>query len=282
MLLSVVLPLLFVLIVVPIVFLLYGIARWQSATGNRLERLEGTRSQLPTRTFDPNELAPLPEPVQRYFNAALTPGQPLIAVAELGHIGQLSVSERWAPFRSSQTVCTHRPGFDWDARIRRAPGVQVFMHDTYIAGEGSMKAALSGLFVVADHGDGLRLAQAGMMRFLAEAVWYPTKLLPSQGVAWEAIDETCARATLTDGDTSVALVFGFDETGMIRSARADARYRPDHGDLIETPWEMSFRGYETRSGMRVPIHGEAAWILPTGPSPYWRGQLAEALYKFAP
>jgi hypothetical protein len=43
------------------------------------------------------------------------------------------------------------------------------------------------------------------MRFLAEAPWYPTTLLPGQGVRWKAIDDSTASATIQDGDTRVTL-----------------------------------------------------------------------------
>jgi hypothetical protein len=284
MLLSIILPLLFVLICVPIVVVLYGITRWQSDTIALRARLEASRSRAGTRIFDTQELNGLPDPVQRFFQAALTPGQPLIAVAELGQSGQFNLSEtneQWARFSATQIVVTQRPGFDWDARIRQAAGIHIFVHDTYIAGEGVLKAALFGLITLAKQRDRLKLAEGDLMRFLAEAAWYPTKLLPSQGVQWEAIDEDSARATITDRNARVSLVFGFDDAGMIRSVRADGRYRTDKGKQVETPWEGRFWGYEIRSGMRIPIQGEAAWILPSGRHPYWRGQVTEVLYKFA-
>ena len=73
------------------------------------------------------------------------------------------------------------------------------------------------------------------MRFLAEAAWYPTALLPSQGVRWDAIDDTSARASLVDDVTTVSLVFRFDVQGLIYSAHAAARYRTVNGALVATP-----------------------------------------------
>ena len=40
------------------------------------------------------------------------------------------------------------------------------------------------------------MAEGELMRFLAEAAWYPTALLPSQGVRWQGADERSAFATL--------------------------------------------------------------------------------------
>ena len=78
-----------------------------------------------------------------------------------------------------------------------APGLNVLVHDAYIAGEEFLQADLLGLVTLADIRDTSEAAQGEQMRFLAEAAWYPTALLPSQGVRWEAIDDLSARATLT-------------------------------------------------------------------------------------
>jgi hypothetical protein len=68
--------------------------------------------------------------------------------------------ERWAPFTSDQTATMRRPGFDWDARIRMAPGVNVYVHDAYVAGKGMLHAAVLGLVTVADQRDTPEIAQA--------------------------------------------------------------------------------------------------------------------------
>ena len=126
-----------------------------------------------------------------------------------------------------------------------------------------------------------QLSQAALMRYLAEAVWYPSKLLPSQGVVWQAVDDSTALATLSDDEIQVSLTFHFDESGMVRQLDGANRWRTEPSGLVERAWEVRVWGYETRGGMRVPIHGKAAWLLPTGRLPYWRGQLTDVLYKFA-
>lgn len=73
--------------------------------------------------------------------------------------------------------------------------------------EGILTAKLFGLMTVMTQPNTPELAQGELMRFFAEAPWYPTALLPSQGVVWEAIDNTRASATLTDGTMAVKLVF---------------------------------------------------------------------------
>jgi len=36
-----------------------------------------------------------------------------------------------------------------------------------------------------------------------------------------------------------------------------------------------------RDGMRVPMQGEVAWLLPEGPAPYWRGRITDIIYERA-
>ena len=74
------------------------------------------------------------------------------------------------------------------------------MRDAYVAGEGLLYAAPLGLFTVMDVSGQPGVAEGELMRFFAEAAWYPTALLPSQGVRWEAMDDRTARATLADGE----------------------------------------------------------------------------------
>ncbi|HXH12973.1 MAG TPA: DUF6544 family protein [Alphaproteobacteria bacterium] len=99
---------------------------------------------------------------------------------------------------------------------------------------------------------------------------------------WAAVDAASARATLQDGDTTLTLLFRFKANGLIETVRAEARGRTVAGAVIPTPWEGWWSGYELRDGMRIPLQGEVAWLLPEGPKPYWRGRITRLRYDFAP
>lgn len=262
----------------------FGAYRWDLGTKALRANLEAARLPIQPLTFDEREIADLPQPVQRYFRTVLKDGQPLIAAARVFHKGTFNMSEtgeNWSPFTSTQLVITQRPGFDWDGRIAMIPGINAFVHDGYVSGEGILHAALFGILTLADIRGTQSAATGELMRFLAEAAWYPTRLLPSQGVRWEAIDNSSARATLKDGDTAVSLDFHFDETGLINTIRAAARARTVKGGLVFAPWQGRFWAYELRDGIRIPIEGEVAWQLPDGPLPYWRGRITNIAYEFA-
>jgi hypothetical protein len=262
----------------------YGASRWQSGTGELRARLQVARVPITAPTYDAREIEGLPPSVQRYFRSVLRDGQPIIAAALLTHVGSFNMGEskaNWRPFTSSQQVVTRRPGFDWDARIAMAPGLDAFVHDAYVAGEGILHAELLGLFRLADLRGTPEMAQGELMRYLAEAMWFPTALLPSQGVRWEAVDESSARATLTDGATTASLVFAFGKDGLIDGMSAAARMRTVNGQQVATPWRGRGWAYEVRDGMRIPIEGEVAWQLPEGPWPYWRARITSVTFEWA-
>ena len=272
------------LIIVVAAVILFGESRWKSSTRELRDRLEAARLPIEPKVFDRRELESVPAPVQRYFHAVLEDGQPIVAAVSVELVGTLNRSEaaaQWKPFTSTQRVVTRRPGFDWDGRLAMIPGLSVRVHDAYVMGEGMLHAALLGLVSIVNVRGTGAVAQGELMRFFAEAVWYPTALLPSQGVRWDAVDHHSARATLKDGDLTLTMLFRFNENGLIDTVRAEARGRTVGGDVVATPWHCRFWNYAIRDGMRVPLDGEAAWVMPEGAKPYFRGHITKLSYEFA-
>jgi hypothetical protein len=265
-------------------FIASGSSRWRAATRVQMALLEDARLPMPPSRYDAREIDGLPAPVQRYFRAVLTDGQPVIVAATFSLAGTFNMSasgENWKAFTSTQRAVTHRPGFLWNGRVAILPGVAARVHDSYIAGTGRLHAAMLGLFTVADVHGGGEIARGELMRYFAEAIWYPTALLPSQGVRWEAVDDRSAKATLVDGPITLSLMFRFDEAGLIASVHADARGVVVGTDTVMLPWECSASRYQWRDGMMVPTRGEAAYLRPGGRKPYFIGDLTSLVYEFA-
>ena len=269
-----------------------GSMRWARRTRALARGLEPAHVRRATATtagarpthYALGELAHLPAPVQRYFRAALWEGQPIISSATIDLEGSINLStsaRQWKGFRSRQHVVTNPPGFLWDARVSLLPGMPVRVHDAYIAGEGLLHAAALGLYTLADlRGDG-EVARAEFMRYFAESAWYPTSLLPGQGVHWQAVDARSANATLVDGPITVTLLFRFNDAGLIGSFRAEARAATVGKTTVMLPWEGTWSDYRVHDGMSVPFHGEVCWIKPGGQWPYFRGTVSSLEYQYA-
>ena len=268
----------------------YGARRWGDGiqtlqTSLEAGRLDGKKDGTSPTQYDARELDGLPAPVQRYFRTVLQDGQPIITAVTIDLAGTFNVSptsEQWKPFTSRQRVVTRRPGFLWDARISMLPGLTVRVVDSYIAGLGLLRAAIEGLFTVADIRGGGDIARDEFMRWLAEVAWYPTALLPSQGARWEAVDDRSANATIEDGHLALTLLFRFNEAGLIGSFRAEARGGMVGKKMVMAPWEGIWSDYQAHDGVQVPFTGEVAWMRPEGRRPYFVGTVTSLTFEFAP
>lgn len=263
--------------------LLVAALRWRAATRQALARLGADLPSVPAATYSERELAGLPAPVQRYFRAVLREGQRVVRRAVLAQEGQFLLDPskgRWAPFTATETFVPVPAGFVWDARIAMAPGLAVHVRDGFVAGRGSMRGAVLGLVTVA-HDEGTpAMASGALYRYLAEAPWLPTALLPSQGVTWSPLDDRSARATLTAGGTTVSADFHFGDDGLIEQVTVAERERVANGEVRRLPWRGRHWAWAERDGMRVPTQGEVEWVLPEGPQPYWRGTITGFAFEY--
>jgi len=193
------------------------------------------------------------------------------------------VPARFTDSAIDRTV-TRKPGFLWNAQVDMAPGIPAHVEDSYIAGHGRLNAKLFGLFTEANLQGLGEIARGEFMRYFAESPWYPTALLPSQGVRWEAVDATSANATIADGPITLTLLFRFNEAGFIASVHADARGANvgEDGAMVMLPWECNLSGYSPHDGMLVPTRGEVAWMRPEGRKPYFVGKVKALRYEFLP
>ncbi|WP_340097681.1 DUF6920 family protein [Salinibaculum salinum] len=219
-----------------------------------------------------------PPPIRRYFDHALAGEQPVVRRARFHQRGEFRLGNSWHPLTATEWVTTRPPGLLWDATIDVAPFLPVRVVDRYQHGKGVLDARIRSTVPVAQAGPTPEMNEAELLRYLAEAVWYPTALLPSQGVEWEPVDETSARATIEDGGVTASAVFHVGPDDTVARVTAE-RYRQEDGQYA--PWVGQFRNYERREGMLVPTEGEVAWETPDGEAPYWRATIDELSYTMA-
>jgi hypothetical protein len=229
--------------------------------------------------FSIDELAEIPEPVRRYFTFALPPGQRRIERATFEQAGTMRPVQQnaaWKPFRAVERFTLKPPGFVWDASMRLAPFVSLRIHDEYLDGQGATGARLAGLIPIGVARRTPEIASAALVRYLAEAAWVPTALLPADGLRWTAIDEKNARVTLNDRGISASVDVEFNERGEIARVSTMRYASRDHGIL---PWGGRFTEYVSIHGMMIPM-AEVEWIVPEGPVAVWRGRVLSADYRF--
>ena len=263
----------------------FGAWQWANTTRDLVARLEAGRVPLVTTRYHAAELEGLPAPVQRYFRATLTDGQPVVTAVSLTQSGMFNMSavaDQWKPFTATQRFTTVRAGFVWNATMILFPGLAVRVVDAFVAGEGLLRPTILGLYSLGTLQGTGEIARGELLRHFAESLWFPIALLPSQGVVWQAVDDTSAKATMTDGPIAVTMLFRFDPDGLISAVYVEGRATTVGKIIVLMPWECRMSNYQTRDGMRVPLTGEALYITPQGEKPYFKGTIAMIAYEFAP
>lgn len=230
-------------------------------------------------------LSELPPPVASYFSHVLSDRQQIIKVAKLHQVGKLRTTtgaSRWFSFSAAQIVVPGVPGFVWNAKVLLPFAIDLRILDSYCAGIGSGWVSLWSAFPVASESGTWELNSGALHRYLAEAVWYPTALLPHSGVLWTPIHDRAALATLKDRGTSVSLEFRFNEVGEVTGIYSPGRFGRFYGGYKQMPWEGVFRNYALRSGIRIPTYGEVGWYDAGAWQVVWKGSLTDIEYEFAP
>ena len=281
------------LVVTGIAVVSIGAYTWRRATNRRFDALTDRTRASSTDDggggegrgggqFTRAQLRGLPEPVARYLAFALPEGQHRIRAARIRWAGDMKLQPTagWTPFTADQRFSVSPPGFVWDARVRMAPLVPVFVRDSYLGGEGEMLGRVGAVVNVVHQGGTPAMALGALARWLGEAAWFPTAFLSGEGLAWATVDDSTARATLTDGAVHVSADFHFAPTGELTSMSA-MRYRDVGGRNVLTPFEGRYARYERRNGVMIPASAEVAWLLPQGRYTYWRGRPAEVSYDLA-
>ncbi len=264
---------------------LAGPRRWRTETGRLTRQVIDGAARAEGRVSLAS-LSSTPELVRRYFRVALREGGPFVRTARVVQMGEFRSKETadidagWQSFEARQVFSAGPPGLVWDARVSLTPLGNVWVRDAYVSGHASLRAALFGLLPVASAADGAELRAGALQRYLAEAVWFPTALLPSERLTWSTIDASHARATLKDGGVTVSLDFEFGPGGEIVAVKAPTRARAvGKGRYVHLPWGGRSQRYEERGGMRVPLESEVYWVVNGEEQPYYRGRNLEIVYE---
>lgn len=249
--------------------------RWRRVDGRIRQRFEAAITASPRSDASPSATAELPEPVRRYL-ALVDDGLAKPERVTLSFRGKFSLREdppAWRPLRSAQQAGILTPALLWEGEIGFLPGFPFRVHDAYLDGRGRLHATLGGLLDVARMEAGEALAEAELLRWLAEAVWYPQALRPRAGLQWQAIDAQSARVEVSVGGLRAALNMSFDDEGLVRRIHCADRPRLQGTQMARQPWEARLGDYRRIDGVLVPGSGEVGWWLSGRYCPYWRAAL---------
>ncbi|MPR31868.1 DUF6544 family protein [Salmonirosea aquatica] len=222
-------------------------------------------------------LTGLPIPVQLWLTESGVVGSREVATARLLQEGEMRLSPegRRVPIKAEQFIRVDEPGFVWKANLRMFSFLPVVARDKYIDGKGHMLVKAFSMFPFVS-ARGPKIDQGSLLRFLGEICWVPSAALGSY-IRWEAVDDNCAKATMTYGGISASAIFCFDERHRLVSVSAN-RYMGGGEDSQLTPWVVTCQNWQVMQGVKIPVQGYVTWELPTGDFKAYDWEITDITY----
>jgi len=227
---------------------------------NQVKELFSLSRRISHQAFTVNQLEDLPEPVQRYFRRVLKEGQPIISYVRLTHTGKFKtgLDKKWINIKGEQYYTTDTPGYIW-----KGTTTYFTARDFYIGERGGLIVTLLSMFNILDK-SGSSFDQGELLRWLAEGVWFPTALLPSERLQWSVVDNSHAKLVFNYKELSLDFLVTFNSGGEIVEMKTQ-RYLDK--DRLET-WICKIHNYEWINNVKIPTQCEVSWRLATGDVPY--------------
>lgn len=192
-----------------------------------------------------------------YLQKAMPASGPRITQLMVEQHGQTKMSEdsSWDDFKARQMITRNPPQMAWAAEAEYGPLMPVMTLTAYKSGSGSIQSYLWGLMDMFSN-RGEMIKRYLMLRWLAEAVWHPDALLPSDQLNWEAAKPPtpslkAARVVLKDGGLSVSGLFIFTSRGgapMMFMADAVST-----GQLAGQRWYCRYSDWRRQGQLQIPF-----------------------------
>jgi hypothetical protein len=222
-------------------------------------------SSIISQAITEDNISSLPPVVQKWLRRSNVIGKDLIKTVHLRQVGQMRTSSEgsWMPFTAEQFFTVDKPGFLWKVDVKANPFLYMTGRDKYENGTGQMLIKVMSLVPVVD-AKGRDLDQGAMLRFLAEATWFPTFALSSY-IKWEELDPLSAKATMNYCGIEASGIYRFNSSGDLVSFEAMRYYYRKEGSTLEK-WliQVDPNGYKQFEGIRVPAKSNVTWKLKTG------------------
>jgi hypothetical protein len=225
------------------------------------------------------DLAPLPEPIQRYLRYAQVLGKPRVRCVKVRQKGLIRTSptQPWMPVEAVQYTTLAGPqSRTWYAGIKTGPFTLLTGYDRYDNGAGYMLIRLLSKFPVVDV-RGPEVDMSALIIFINDMVMWPTAFL-SDYIHWEPLNALEARAQVTLHGKQFSAVLRFNGTGELVDFITEDRYRSVGKGYRQDRWSTPLRCYREVNGLRIPSEGDAIWHLPEGEFPYIQVAIGEVRY----
>ncbi|MFN7249544.1 MAG: DUF6544 family protein [Anaerobacillus sp.] len=243
---------------------------------NENKALELNKTYGSEKKITAEDIAHLPEPVQKYMNYVGFVNNELQYNSEVIWADskiKLKPEQNWMDLQTLQFNSVQEP-----MRVAymkgRMFGLPVEVREVLQAGSGNMRGKISGIIPLFNTSD-YEVIESGLLTILSEVPLVSGYIL-AEYITWEPVDSTTAKARLRYGDYDVSGTFFFNEKGeYIRFETAERNYELPTGGYKKEKWTIIVEDYKDNGVYKHPVTVSAVWNLPEGDYTYWVGTISE-------
>jgi hypothetical protein len=230
------------------------------------------------------DLAPLPEPVQRYVRGAGVVGRSSPRNFRATWRGRIrsSATSPWMAFTAEQLSTLDPPQrfFKMDAVMK---GLPVDVLHAFDERGATMRVNVLSLFPMVN-AKGPNLTRAETVTLFNDLCILAPGALISPLITWEPIDASTARARFTLRENSIGAELRFNAAGELVSFASDDRSAgsADGSALVRMRWATPLNNYAQTGPARVATRGDAVWYPASGPYTYGEFELTSLAYDVRP
>lgn len=216
------------------------------------------------------DLAPLPQPVQRYLRLVGVIGHPRVANVRVRMHGRIrsGPTASWMPLEAEQHNVFGAPArlFYMDATLA---GVPFGGYHRFAGGAATMKVKVAGLFPVLD-ASGPEMTQAETVTLFNDMCLLAPASLIDPAIQWKTLDDHHVRARFAHAGHTVEATLVFNGAGQLVNFWSDDRRRVgrDGRTMVAVRWSTPIDRYQTFGPFQLMAHGEARWHEEKGEYPY--------------
>jgi hypothetical protein len=273
------------------VVVILAMARWWFMAGPRSFRAQydrdaaaGLSRMRDTAIVTDADLAPLPEPVQRYLRLAGVVGQPRVHNYRIRFRGRIrsAPDSAWMPFEADQQSFADEPARLFHMRARMF-GLPVDVFHRLTDGHATMQVKVFGAIPMAD-ARGPEMDRAETVTLFNDMCLLAPGTLVEPGITWEPIDGHSVRARFTNASQTISAELLFDADGRLSNFVSDDRTRSSPDGKTHTPRRFStpVRDYRAFGPLTLPAYGEARWRLPEGEFVYGEFNMEDITMNLPP
>ncbi|MGV3637693.1 MAG: DUF6544 family protein [Flavobacteriales bacterium] len=248
-------------------------ARYTAAVDRTMELARAVKDHRITEV----DLAPLPEPVQRFLRRTGVVGTLRPRTMRITFQGSIrGFNGPWMPFTTVQVNAFNEPArFFWlDATMKGIPTKG--LHG-YANGKATMLIKVLGMIPVMEaHGPEMDQAET-VTWFNDHCLFAPGALLDPR-ITWTPVDDRSAKATFSHLGISISAMLVFDASDRLVDFISEDRYALQGDAAVRMGFSTPARDHRPINGLLLPGYGEAVWLRPDGPFPYGRFTVLSVTY----